>query len=117
MQDGIWTASSHPLPLFQMDSGNAPDVFLATSYPSQILSTFAFLPPSSILTLINIFHTTLTLYHSCASPGYPFQKKTTTTTTTNIYTYIYNNTSLTTLIPTISFQYNHIPAIPTIDFQ
>jgi len=53
-QDGIWTAFSHPLPLFHMDSGNAPYVSHATSFPSQLLSTFAFLPPSSISTLIKM---------------------------------------------------------------
>ena len=53
-QDGIWTAFSHSLPLFNMDSGNAPHVFLAISFPSQLLSTFAFLPPCSILTLIKM---------------------------------------------------------------
>ena len=53
-QDGIWTAFSHPLPLCHMDSGNAPYASHATSYPSQLLSTFAFLPPSSISTLIEI---------------------------------------------------------------
>jgi len=37
-----------------MDSGNAPYASHATSYPSQLLSTFAFLPPSSISTLIEI---------------------------------------------------------------
>jgi len=56
-----------------MDAGNAPYVFLATSCPSQLLATFAFLPPSSILTLIKILHTTMTLYHSSALPGYAFK--------------------------------------------
>ena len=73
-QDAIWTAFSHPLPLFHMDSGNgnAPYVFLVTSCPSQLFSTFAFLPPSSILTLIKMLHTTMTPYHSSALPGYPY---------------------------------------------
>jgi len=37
-----------------MKSGNAPYASRATSYPSQQHYTFAFLPPSSILTLIEI---------------------------------------------------------------
>ena len=69
-QDGIWTAFSHPCPLFHMESGNAPYVSHATSFPSQQLSTFVFLPPSSILTLIKILHKKMTRYHYSALPGY-----------------------------------------------
>ena len=57
-----------------MDSGNAPYVSHATSFPSQLLSTFAFLPPSSISTLIKMLHTTMTPYHYPALPGYPLPK-------------------------------------------
>jgi len=74
-QDGISTAFSHPLPLIHRDSGNAPYVSLATSFPSQLLSTFAFLRPSSILTLIKMLHTTMTPCNSSALQGYPLQKK------------------------------------------
>ena len=35
----------------------------ATSYPSQLLSIFAFLPPSSISTLIKMLHKNMTRYH------------------------------------------------------
>ena len=66
-QDGIWTAFSHPLPLFHMDSGNAPYVSHATSFPSQLLSTFAFLPPSSISTLTKMLHKKMTRYHYCVA--------------------------------------------------
>jgi len=38
-----------------MDSGSAPYASHATSYPSQLLSTFAFLGPSSISTLMKMF--------------------------------------------------------------
>ena len=51
-----WTAFSHPLPISHMDSGNAPYVSHATSYSSKLLSAFAFLPPSSISTLIKMLH-------------------------------------------------------------
>ena len=71
-QDGIWTAFSHPLPLFHMDSGSAPYVSHATSFPCQPLSTFDFLPPSSISTLIKMLpkqKPTTCLYS--ALPGYP----------------------------------------------
>jgi hypothetical protein len=77
-QDGIWTAFSHPLPLFHMDSGSAPYVSHATSFPCQPLSTFDFLPPSSILTLIKMLPTqkqTTCLYS--ALPGYPLPLPTT----------------------------------------
>ena len=55
-----------------MDSGNARYVSHATSYPSQLLSgsTFAFLPPSSISTLIKMLHKKMTRYHYSALPGY-----------------------------------------------
>ena len=43
---------------------NAHYVFHATSYPSQLLSTFAFLPPSSISTLIKMLHKKMTRYSS-----------------------------------------------------
>ena len=78
-QDGIWTAFSHPLPLFHMDSGNAP----ATSFPSQLLSTFAFIPPSSISTLIKMLPKKLTPYHCSALPGYPLPQKNKKTNITN----------------------------------
>ena len=71
-QEGIWTAFSHPLPLSHMESGNAPYASRATSYPSHQHSTFAFLPPSSILTLIKILqkkNDSLPLIS--AFPGYP----------------------------------------------
>jgi len=58
-----------------MDSGNALYVSLATSFPSQLLSTLAFLPPSSISTLIKMLHTTMTPYHYSALPGYQLPKK------------------------------------------
>ena len=56
-QDGTWTAFSHLLSLFHMESRNAPYASRATSYPRQQHSTFAFLPPFSISTLIKIFQT------------------------------------------------------------
>jgi len=74
-QDGIWTAFSHPFPLFHMDSGNAPYVSHATSFPSQLLSTFAFLPPSPISTLIEMLPKKMTPYHYSALPGYPLPQK------------------------------------------
>ena len=55
--DGIWTAFSHPLPLFHMDSGSALYVSHATWSPNPQLSTFAFLLPSSISTLIDMLPT------------------------------------------------------------
>jgi len=55
-------------------SGSAPYVSHATSFPSQVLSTFAFLPPSSISTLIKMLHTTMTPYHYSALPAYPLPK-------------------------------------------
>ena len=64
-------AFSHPLPLFHMDSRNAPYVSHATSFHSQLLSTFAFLPPSLISTLIKMLHKKMTPYHYSALPGYP----------------------------------------------
>ena len=76
-QDGIWTAFSHPLPLFHMDSGNAPYVSHATSFPSQLLSAFAFLPPSSISTLIKMLpkqNEPLPLLR-IAGLGYPLPQK------------------------------------------
>ena len=36
---------------------------LPESYPSQLLSTFVFLPPSSISTLIKMLHKKMTRYH------------------------------------------------------
>jgi hypothetical protein len=57
-----------------MDSGNAPYVSLATSSPSQLLSTFAFLHPSSISTLIKMLHTTMTPCLLFALPDYPLPK-------------------------------------------
>ena len=51
-QDGIWTASSHPLPPSHMEPGNVPYASRATSYPRQQHDTFAFLPLFSISTLI-----------------------------------------------------------------
>ena len=74
-QDGIWTAFSHPLPLFHVGSGSAPYVSHATSFPSQPLSTFAFLPPSSISTLIRILPKKTTTYLYSALPGYPLTIK------------------------------------------
>jgi len=53
-QDGIWTASSHPLPPSPMEPGNVPYASRATSYPRQQHDTFAFLPLFSISTLIKI---------------------------------------------------------------
>ena len=53
-QDRIWIAFSHPLSLFHKDSGSAPYVSLAISFPRQPLSTFAFLPPTSISSLIKM---------------------------------------------------------------
>ena len=70
-QDGIWTAFSHPLPLFHMDSGSAPYVSHATTFPCQPLSTFAFLPPSSISTLTKMLPKKMTTCHYSALPGYP----------------------------------------------
>jgi len=58
-----------------MDSGNAPYVFHATSFPSQLLSTFAFLHPSSISTLIKLLHKKMTRYRYSALPGYPLPQK------------------------------------------
>ena len=67
---------SHPLPLFHMDSGNAPYVSHATSFPIQPLSTFAFLPPSSISTLLEmLLKNKMTLYLYSALPGYPLPQK------------------------------------------
>ena len=51
-QDGIWTVSCHPSPPSQLGPGNVPYVLLTTPYPRQQHDTFAFPPPSSILTLI-----------------------------------------------------------------
>ena len=58
-----------------MDSGNARYISHATSYPSQLLSTFAFLPPSSISTLIKMLHKKMTRYHFSALPGFPLPHK------------------------------------------
>jgi len=58
-----------------MDSGNAPYVSHATSFPSQLLSTFASLPPSSISTLIRMLHKRMTRYHYSALPGYTLPQK------------------------------------------
>jgi len=66
-QDGIWTSFSHPLPLSHMESGNVPYASRATSYHRQQLSTFAFLPPFSISTLIKIFQINDSLSLVCAS--------------------------------------------------
>jgi len=93
-QDGIWTAFSHPLPLFHMDSGNAPYVSHATSFPSQLLSTFAFLPPSSISTLIKMLPKKMTPYHYSALPGYPLPHKKKSQTTN-----ILPNTPTCILVP------------------
>jgi len=54
-----------------MDSRNAPYVSHATSFPNQLLSTFASLPPSSISTLIKMLHKKMTRHHYSALPGYP----------------------------------------------
>ena len=70
-QDGIWTAFSHPLTLSHMDSGSAPYVSNATSFPSQPLSTFAFLPPSSISTLINMLSKNKKTTCFYSAPGLP----------------------------------------------
>ena len=76
-QDGIWTAFSHPLSLFHMDSGSAPYVSLAISFPRQPLSTFAFLPPSSISPLIKMLPKKMTTCLYSALPHYslPQNKK------------------------------------------
>jgi len=80
--DGIWTAFSQPLPLFHIDSGNAPYVSHATSFPIQPLSTFAFLPPSSISTLLEmLLKNKMTLYLYSALPGSPLPQNKTKTKT------------------------------------
>jgi len=58
-----------------MDSGSAPYVSHATSFTSHPLSTFAFLPPSSISTLIKMLPRKMTTYLYSALPGYPLQPK------------------------------------------
>ena len=75
--DGIWTAFSHPLPLFHMDSANAPYVSHATSFPSQQLSTFVFLSPSSISTLIKMLPNKMTTCPYTALSDYPLPQNTT----------------------------------------
>ena len=76
-QDGIWTAFSHPLLTYYMDSGSAPYASRATSYPRQEHDTFAFLPPFSISTLIGILKKNDLLSLICASglPTTIYQKK------------------------------------------
>jgi len=66
-----WTAFSHPLPLFHMDSGSAPYVSHSTCFPNPQLSTFAFLPPSSISTLIKMLPNKMTTCPYVALPDYP----------------------------------------------
>ena len=65
IRNAAWHLSSFslPLPLSHMDSGNTPYAPRSTSYPSQQHSTFAFLPPSLISTLIRILQKIMTRYH------------------------------------------------------
>ena len=58
-----------PPPLFLVGSGSASYVSLATSFPSQPLSTFAFLPPSSIPTLIKMLSKNLIISNAILPPA------------------------------------------------
>ena len=54
-----------------------PYVSHATSFPHQPLSTFAFLPPSSISTLIKMLPNKMTTCPYDALPDYPLPQNTT----------------------------------------
>jgi len=67
-QDSIWSSFSYPLPLSHMEPANVPYASQATSvYPRQQHSTFAFLPPFSISTLIKISQENDSLSLICVS--------------------------------------------------